>query len=1128
RTFDPATGALGDHAVMLHGHDGRPLGQFGVTRHPAPAAAGAAVPAPVHLGLDAHGNPVAALTHHGGDWRITRGGHGPAAGEYRQFGGDGTLTVQRVNVTRGGQAVPGRHFDLRPGQGTWQLVDTGGAPVPGGGRDLLHSGTIDIADDAGRVRLVAKPGGTTVEIFDRRPLPGGATLDSVRSIDSTGFVRWNGSQRTQWTQTDAAGATTNWGTRHYGTMDGKDWRGIDHNLRTAHDFRQGVGGTVFAYKDGRTWRWVRYDKPDHVPVPHATGTRTWDWDGGWSDRLGNDGTGPIAQRQWGPAHLPQNHAMHYKEFTLDANGAPRTVTVTTPGGPVTHTLFNAQSPHGKPTGALEQLPGGNGVLEVNRWSEQRPPQWVRRNPLIGMGIPGAAFDGRAWLKGDTRFQMSHWTRTDLATGGQTHGYRFTGMNDSFFDIAADGSLLRGSFKLGNGNTLKVGDSVPLPAGVHADPHFTPWTEGTGKLSGHRVDVANMPDGRIWEDRYDPAAGPHDWYHPTAAHADWQVARAGYADGTVREFTITGGRADPHLSVLKDPHGAIVGRTDAWTGADGTAHTVEMTVPAGNTRWNFTGYDGRADTRSWYWTDRGDGTGAPTTGPVRYGRGYNGPTPYDDSFVHFERVPGGGVQAVRVRTVLDGHYVDSWRVTDPATGAHSWQWRKFDKTGTPVDYGAGAHTRSWWDPHLGGRGQGGWSATWTEGATRFQDTLAVHGAAPITVREVPATAVNGRVREFLPGGVQPPPAGTWKEFDHGAVVRERAGLPGGGFVEKDGWLGQWRHYDNAGHVIAQRTAGGFVWETDAFGRFHLTGREVDFRGALTELRGWGRRIREANRLQWDFAGFDAPRLGEALYQPQWKLIMQKAAIEFFQEFILEFTANLAINAIVADIQNKPFTGKDALKAFANASVSSGLKTAVGTAVHDNRLDVLRHSGDWRMGLANIDGGKGWNRHPFNHDKHWSNEWAGNETPIRWRGGTYDFAYSAGVSVLGGWVNGSMNAAVFGINDADGHSVTVSGGAAALDGLISAASSLTGTVTTGIGKNLVLNGLGARLYHRQGFGDFIGQFTFKLPEKMTTWALTSLFRADLHPAWYLPQPAPVPAPVTVPAPAPGAGSQGSEQP
>ncbi|MCL2734731.1 MAG: hypothetical protein FWE15_32550, partial [Actinomycetia bacterium] len=94
--------------------------------------------------------------------------------------------------------------------------------------------------------------------------------------------------------------------------------------------------------------------------------------------------------------------------------------------------------------------------------------------------------------------------------------------------------------------------------------------------------------------------------------------------------------------------------------------------------------------------------------------------------------------------------------------------------------------------------------------------------------------------------------------------------------------------------------------------------------------------------------------------------------------------------------------------------------------------------------------------------------------------------------------------------------------------SAASSLTGTVTTGIGKNLVLNGLGARLYHRQGFGDFIGQFTFKLPEKMTTWALTSLFRADLHPAWYLPQPAPVPAPVTVPAPAPGAGSQGSEQP
>ncbi|MEC3992825.1 hypothetical protein VSR01_04395 [Actinacidiphila sp. DG2A-62] len=46
RTFDPATGALGDHAVMLHGFDDRQLGQFGVTRHPAPAAAGAAPPAP--------------------------------------------------------------------------------------------------------------------------------------------------------------------------------------------------------------------------------------------------------------------------------------------------------------------------------------------------------------------------------------------------------------------------------------------------------------------------------------------------------------------------------------------------------------------------------------------------------------------------------------------------------------------------------------------------------------------------------------------------------------------------------------------------------------------------------------------------------------------------------------------------------------------------------------------------------------------------------------------------------------------------------------------------------------------------------------------------------------------------
>jgi hypothetical protein len=1094
RTFDSATGALGDHAVMLHGHDGRPLGQFGVTRHLRPGQPQAAT----HFGLNAQGDPAHNLRYHGGDWRITRWNAGPMTGEFRQFGPDGRPTAQRVNITRGPRAVPGQHIDLHFGTGTWRMVDGNGAPLTGPGQDLLHSGTIDVADDAGRIRLVAKPGGTAVEIFDRRPLPGGGTLDSVRRTDVGGFVRWNGSQRTRWTQTDVNGTVTNWGTRYFGTMDGKDWYGVDHGLRRVHDFRQGVNGTVFAYKDGGTWKWVRYDKKDHVPVPNAAGTRTWDPDGGWTDRLGQDGGGEVAQRQWGPAHLPQNNAMHYHESVLDANGSPKTVTVNTPDGPVVRTLWNGQSPHGKPTGALEQLPGGTAALEVNRWSEQRPPQWVRRNPLIGMGIPRAVFDGRAWLKNDTRFQMSHWTKTDLATGAGTHGYRFTAMNDAFFDLAADGTFARGTFKLGNGNTLKVGDTVPLPRGAQADPRFLPWTEGTGKPSGHRENITGHPDGRVWEDRYDPAAGPGDWYHPGRA-ANWQVTRAGYADGTVREFTVDGVRAGPHISVLRDPHGAVVGRTDRWPGADGTPHTIETSAPTGGTRWNFTGYDGRADTSKWFWTDHSAAGGALATGPAFHARGYNGATPYDDSFVHYERGPGG-VEAVRVRTMLDGGtYVDSWRVTDPGSGARSWQWAKYGRDGSVIEYG-GTKVRRWWNPDLNGPGQGGWSDTWVKGATRFQDTVTAQGAPPVVVREVPATAFNSRIREYLSQGVQPPPAGTWKEFDYGTVVRQRTRIPGGGFLETEPLLGQWRRYDNAGHIVAQRTPGGFVFEADIFGRFHLTGRELDYRGPLTELRGWGRRLREANRVQWEFADPDMLPLGEALYQPQWKLIMEKAAVEFFQEFLLEFTANLAVNAIVADIQNKPFTGKDALKALANAGVGAGVKTGVGTLVHDNRIGSMRHSGDWKTGLGNTDSGKGWNRHQFNYDKHWSNEFAGNETPTRWRGGTYDFTYNAGVGVITGWVNGSMNAAVFGISDASGKSVTVSGGAAALDGLISAASSLAGAVSTGVGKNLFMYGAGSRAFHRQGAGEFVLQFTFKLPEKLTTWALSGLFRKSLAPPWY----------------------------
>ena len=58
-----------------------------------------------------------------------------------------------------------------------------------------------------------------------------------------------------------------------------------------------------------------------------------------------------------------------------------------------------------------------------------------------------------------------------------------------------------------------------------------------------------------------------------------------------------------------------------------------------------------------------------------------------------------------------------------------------------------------------------------------------------------------------------------------------------------------------------------------------------------------------------------------YEPYWKLALQKAALEFSQEFLLEFAANIAVNGIVDAIAGTQFNGKDVLKAFANAAVGA---------------------------------------------------------------------------------------------------------------------------------------------------------------------------------------------------------------
>ncbi|MFJ6217300.1 hypothetical protein ACIQGZ_28805 [Streptomyces sp. NPDC092296] len=1077
-----------ESGAPLRGPDGNPDGTFAVLPEPGPAG----VRAPGRL-EDAAGNPVAhrtaTLRPDGGVQVSVSHPGSPRHGEYRvHAAADGALTHQGFNVLKDGRRTDHQYVvdHTAPGGATWRRAPHPDAPHPdaphpapdAGG--AFHHGTVEVGADGSRVRLLSSTG-NRVEVFERRALPGGGVLDSFRRTDTVAFGDFTRS--TTWAHWDDSGALAGRGTRRYDTS-GFGWKDVDHRGRTVHEYREGLqktggrSGSTLAVRDGGTWTWHRFDGTGREI---ASGPRTVHTDGGWVDRL-PDGT--LVQRQWGPLHTPE-HAGHYQEYRWE-NGAVRPD-------------WERQSPQGKESGKRETLPDG-GVRTTTRWSEQRPPLWVRK-ALIREAAPQGAFHH---LRSDDRFQVFLWTKEGGRHPGG--GLRYAGMDGGVVDLGADGRFVGSTGKLHGGATLKVGDHAAPPAQPPTDPAHLPWEEPGRRGLRVPVDPGGHADRPVWQDRFRTPEG------------EWRVAREGFPDGSVREYR-TPPRVDPVTGqvdgrldgawVQRDAHGTLTGVHGPWTGPGG--HQVRVTGV------------GRADSADWRWTAV-DQLGVETSGRRLAYRGSGDPRlPWDDSFRDFD----GTGALVRGRDMLDGgRHVDFWRGTDPVTGEQRWYSRKFDAAGTAVDYGAGQQLRRWWNPATRT-----WDDRWSAGARHFRDDFHPAGGGPaVIVREVPPHLPGDgplRVREYWGGGAVPAP-GTWKEFDHGAVVRERSAL-GGGFLEKDAWRGQWRRYDAHGTVLAQRTDSGLVFEGGP-DRLRITGNEYDFRGPLTEIRGWGRRVREAQRMPWGgSASVPVPEfraaldgvpglpaavggrvpLGEALYQPYWSTLAKKVALEFGQEFVLEFGANLAANGIAAAVNHKPFTGKDALKSFANAAVGAGVKGVVGTAVHEIRGSRV---GQAKSVLGNVDGGKLEFRRPNNHDKHWANEWAGNESPTRWRGGTYDFFYNSGVGALSGWINGSMNAAVWGVTGADGKSHVLTGMDAFLDGGIASLSALTTAGSTALARNLVLMGGGSRFFHRQGFGEFWLQLPFKIFEKTvnTLW-LAPAIRHGIDPSWYrAPDPQPPQSP------------------
>ncbi|WP_189165725.1 hypothetical protein, partial [Sphaerisporangium melleum] len=1010
----------------------------------------------------------------GGEFTVRFGdGAGPRSGEFRVHDANGALTGQGFNVLRGGRPTGFQYVvdHAAAGGPTWQRAAAGGGA--NGRPGVFHHGKVEISAGGTRVRLLAASP-AKAEVFERRLLPGGGLLDSFRRTDTLDFGRVIG-RRTTWAHWDESGALLGHGDRQYDTS-GFGWKDVDHLYRTVHEYREGLQkfgrntGHTLAVRDPATgrWTWHRFDGGGQEL---AHGPRTVHGDGGWTDRL-DDAGHTLVQKQWGTWHLPEKGG-HYLEYDWDTATRARRDT------------WQRQSPQGKDAGRLERLPGDNGMLTTERWSEQRPPLWVRKH-LVGAAGPQG--DAR-YLKLDDRYQIYRWSKAGGASG-PGEGIRYVAQDGSMVDLARNGRFVRATVKLSDGSTLRVGDHA-------ADPGYQPSAAGHLKWeipnggNGYRVPVdpaalQRGPHGPIWQDRY-----------LDAASGEWRMVREGFADGSIREYGTplpvdpasgaTTGRAGVSW-VQRDPHGNLTGVRELWQDPQGVARYVQGS--------------GRPDSSAWTWSSPGHGSGERL-----FFRGSDDPRlPWDDSFRDFDT----GNALVREQNMLDGgRHVKAWRGVDPATGQERWHAQKFDASGQPVPFGDGTQVRRWWNPQTRT-----WQDAWFADAKHWRDEFRpANGGPSVTLREIPPhlSAQDGplRVREYRPGAAAPAP-GTWKEFDHGSAVRERTRLSDGTFVDKDAWRGQWQHFDQQGRLIAQRTDSGMVFEGGP-GGLRPTGKEYDYRGGITELRGWGRRLRENNRLPWDGSvtlqmprmraavqdvpGLTPPAtgsmaLGEAAYASYWKVLAKKVGLEFGQEFLLEFIANLAVNGIAAAVNNKPFTGQDALKSFANAAISSTIKVGASTLVHEVRGSVFAGP---KSVWANLDSGKHEIRRPNNHDKHWANEWGGNENPTRWRGGTYDFTFGVGTSVLAGWVNGSMNAAVWGITGPDGETHKLTGGDAVRDGGIVAASAAVTVGGTALAKNLAIMGGGSRYFHRQGFGEFWLQMGFKTFEKLvsTLW-LTNAIR------------------------------------
>ncbi|TDD56334.1 hypothetical protein E1263_25520 [Kribbella antibiotica] len=1043
--------------------------------------AGVQMPIPHRATIDNTGNIRIEITMPGR----------PRHGEFHQFNRGGDITEQGFRVVRDNQPTQFKYVINRT-DNTWQRVADDGTIGDLG----FHKGKVDIVGlEQGRIKLQSSTA-KEVEVFERRWLPGDQILDSFRKTDTLGFNSTN--RRTTWTQYDTNGNLTDWGKRHHATA-GNAWQDINHNWRTVRDYQQGlqkfdnpiadqlgplakaeekITGHVIAIRNGDgSWTWHRY-QADFVHV--AQGNRTFERVGeGWTDTVrvmdnGNE-VSHVAQQKWGTWHGP-DHARQYKEFTLQP-GATH---------PTRDGSFELLSPQVKPIGKGELLPDGT-LLSSVRQGDQRPPVWVRERLLGNPPTTGSV----AHIAGDNRFQIFRWNTTG-GPNAADNGIRYVGADEAFIDVDMAGAFVRSKGKLHDGTDLKVGDHATSPTNQYPQANLqpgaradTPWTNGD--VNGWRV-----TNGNTWQD---------------FAEVDgqgWRMFRESQPGGVVREYPDP---ADTHIWVNRDAHGNLVGM----------AHKVDDPANVGGHKYVVA--TGDADSSTWRWHELDqNGVQVANSGGERFHfKGSRDESiSYDNSFRDFDAAGN----LVRDRRMLDElRFIESW------DNGGQWVAKEFDKLGVEV-VGSTQLNRAWL------QADGTWGNNWVNGSTHFRDSIPATPTTPTQVlRETPVHIGDGRparVREYTMDGNGRTDFAQWKEFDFDKVVRERV-ASGNNFLETDKVHGQWKLYDNTGRVIGERSDNGLVFEFRD-GQLRLTGNEFDFRGQMTEFRGWNTRMGDVQRQPWlmqsNWTMADktlmpggSAVLREANYAPFSRLLTQKLAISMTFDFLLDYAASLMIMGIIAEAQNKPFTGNDALKALMNAAVGTTIKGVAGAALTDTKLmgSFVRNM---KQNQANLDGGKLITNRPMNHTSTWGGEWAANTGAVKWRAGVFDYGFGMMLLPLTAFVNGAMNAAIFGVPGSDGKSHKVSGWQAVAEGGITAVASLVaansiGLLRTGIGQYAL-----GRYVQKGGIGEMALNMPLRLWEKGMGSLLTPEIRGRIDPPWsHIPTTPPPPPAAPQPTITPG---------